>query len=226
MPMPVLVALLAVFGLLPPGCAGLTAPVPGPVVREFAPEGSFGGHWGIDLAAPEGSEVRVASSGVVTFSGTVAGMVSVTVGHGGGLRTSYSFLAERTVEPGQFLRRGTIVGRSGLDHGAAVVHLSVRLGRRYLDPEPWLGCHRSPRPGLHLAPVPRAYALARATRHPRRNLRSPTCGPPLCRGGGLPRPGPGHRHVHSGRIALAKGGSNRGVGRGPVEDDGPGGRGG
>ena len=128
----------------------LTAPVDGPVVRPFAPEGQYGGHWGIDLAVPEGTPVRSIAPGVVTFSGEVAGRPSVTVAHGGGLRSSYSYLSTRSVTVGQAVAAGTVLGTSGIDHGTPALHLSLRLGDRYLDPARACGA-LTPSVGLRLA---------------------------------------------------------------------------
>src|SRR5262249_13015098 len=77
----------------PPGAAtAWRRPVDGPVVRPFEePSSAYGpGHRGADLAAPPGTPVHAANDGVVTFAGTVAGTLHVTVAHAGGLRTSYS----------------------------------------------------------------------------------------------------------------------------------------
>ena len=54
-------------------CPGVVRPVPGDVVQGFSPQGSYAGHWGIDLAAEVGTPVRAVRSGVVTFAGPVAG---------------------------------------------------------------------------------------------------------------------------------------------------------
>jgi murein DD-endopeptidase MepM/ murein hydrolase activator NlpD len=125
-------------------------PVDGPVVREFAPLGRYGGHWGIDLAVPVGTPVRSIAPGIVTFSGSVAGRLSVTVDHGGGLRSSYSYLTERTVATGQRIDRGAVVGVSGVDHGIAALHLSIRVGNRYIDPATVCGI-AAPSEALRLA---------------------------------------------------------------------------
>lgn len=109
-------------------------PVDGPIVRGFAPQGAYGGHWGIDLAVPIGTPVRAIASGVVSFSGEVAGRASVTVDHGGGLRSSYSYLTARSVSQGQRISSGMVVGESGIDHGIPALHLSLRLGSVYVDP--------------------------------------------------------------------------------------------
>lgn len=109
-------------------------PVDGPVVRPFAPQGPYAGHWGVDLAVPVGTPVRPVAPGVVNFSGRVAGMESITVDHGGGLRTSYSYLTERFVVTGERVERASVIASSGIDHGIAALHLSARLGARYVDP--------------------------------------------------------------------------------------------
>jgi len=134
-------------------CPGLQAPVDAVIVRHFAPVGRFGGHWGVDFGADPDTPVRAAGPGMVTFAGDVAGVLSVTVDHGGGLRTSYSYLSEITVSRGQPVAAGGVVGRSGLDHDVAAVHFSVRVGDVYRDPEDWLRCLEAPAPALSLIPT-------------------------------------------------------------------------
>jgi len=155
-----LLFLAVVVGLLLPSgvCPHLEPPVAGEIVRSFAPVGRYAGHWGIDYATDEGSEVRAADDGRVTFAGDVAGVLSVTVNHGGGLRTSYSYLSEVLVSVGDRVGRSQQIARSGTDHGVAAVHFSVRIGDEYQDPARWLGCMNEPSAGLSLCPVPAAYA--------------------------------------------------------------------
>jgi murein DD-endopeptidase MepM/ murein hydrolase activator NlpD len=81
-----------------------------------------------------GTPVRAIAAGVVSFSGEVAGRASVTVDHGGGLRSSYSYLTTRSMTQGQRISSGTIVGTSGIDHGIPALHLSLRVGPLYVDP--------------------------------------------------------------------------------------------
>jgi murein DD-endopeptidase MepM/ murein hydrolase activator NlpD len=126
-------------------------PADGPVVRDFAPVGSYGGHWGVDVSVSAGSPVRAAADGIVTFSGQVAGRSTVTVSLGGLVRTSYSYLSDRSVAEGQRVGRGGIVGLSGWDHGLEAIHFSLRVGDRYLDPLQ-AGCGvLSPGHGVRLA---------------------------------------------------------------------------
>ena len=137
-------------------CPGLAKPVAGEPTQLFAPIGQYGGHWGVDFLAAEGSSVIPADAGVVTFAGSVAGVLSVTVDHGGGLRSSYSYLASISVARGQQVDRSMELGTSGIDHGVAAVHFSVRIDGTYADPLSWIGCFRSPHRGLSLVPVDRS----------------------------------------------------------------------
>jgi len=118
---------------------GWLRPVEGLVVRPFEePASRYGpGHRGADLAASPGTVVRVANDGVVSFAGSVAGSLHVVVAHGGGLRTSYSFLARVDVHTGQTVGRGDplgITGGTGPEHDRNVLHLGLRVGDRYVDP--------------------------------------------------------------------------------------------
>jgi murein DD-endopeptidase MepM/ murein hydrolase activator NlpD len=74
---------------------------------------------------------------VVSFAGSVAGTLHVTLTHPGGLRTSYSFLAGVVVRAGQVVSRGDVVGTSGgvgAEHDGTVLHFGVRVGDQYVDP--------------------------------------------------------------------------------------------
>jgi len=113
---------------------------PGVVERAFAPVGTYEGHWGVDYAMDVGSDVIVVADGVVTFAGTVAGMDSVTVDHGGGLRTSYSYLEDIRVRRGERVHRGDVLGTSGTDHGIAALHFSARVNGSYVDPSVVFAC--------------------------------------------------------------------------------------
>lgn len=148
------VVLLAPIHVEAISCPGLVMPIDGEIVRPYAPIGRYAGHWGIDIAAAEGSAVGAADGGTVSFAGEVAGVKSVTVDHGGGLRTSYSYLSEIGVRRGQWVAERATVGYSGLDHELTALHFSVRVGDVYQDPQRWLGCLSVPHPALSLVPVP------------------------------------------------------------------------
>lgn len=135
-------------------CVGLSPPVETEISEPYAPTGRYSGHWGVDFSpAAEPEPVRAAAAGTVTFSGTVVENLTVTLDHGGGLRTSYSYLASSSVTTGEWVRRGDTLGVTGDAHDA--VHFSVRIGGQYRDPEPMLGCRSvAPATALRLVPVP------------------------------------------------------------------------
>ncbi len=150
------------------------------IVRPYGPIGRYAGHWGVDLAMDAGGVVRAVGSGSVTFAGSVAGRLSVTVHHGGVVRTSYSYLERVLVRRGDNVQRGDPVGISGIHDGREAFHFSVRLGDEYVDPVSALACPAYPEPGLFLAPSQATYAVTRV-RNPRRYVRSSPRGPPRCR---------------------------------------------
>lgn len=118
----------------------LTAPADGPVVAPYAPVGEYEGHWGVDFAASVGEPVRSPVSGVITFAGSVAGMRTVTIEPFAGFKVSLSYLDSVEVSDGQRVERSQVVGRAGRPHGSPGVHLSTRIGGRYVDPALWLRC--------------------------------------------------------------------------------------
>lgn len=121
-----------------------TWPVLGPVIRGFDPPDSpFGsGHRGIDIAAGVGTSVRAAAAGTITFAGPVGGRLFVTVDHGAGLESTYSFLGSIAVRRGDVVSQGQAIARSGTGHaGGAIPHLhfGVKLADAYVDPLEYLG---------------------------------------------------------------------------------------
>ena len=114
-------------------------PVVGPIVRGFqAPTDPYGpGHRGIDIGTPFGSEVVAPASGTVVFAGTVAGALYVTIDHGGGIASSYSWLSVILVHRGERVAAGEPIARSGAGDpraGVANLMMSVRVDGTYVDP--------------------------------------------------------------------------------------------
>ncbi|HZN42588.1 MAG TPA: M23 family metallopeptidase [Actinomycetota bacterium] len=121
-----------------------TWPVTGPVIRDFdPPDQPFGsGHRGIDIAAAVGTTVLAATGGSVTFAGPVGGRLFLTIDHGGGLESTYSFLESLLVRRGDVVAQGAPIARSGIGHAGALVphlHFGVRLNDEYQDPLDHLG---------------------------------------------------------------------------------------
>lgn len=135
----VVLPLLVVGAPLTSPCVGFGSPAPGAPTDPFSAEGPYEGHWGMDLAADVGARVTAAAPGRVVFAGEVAGVRSVTLDHGGGIRSTVSWLDELAVERGEVVVGGEVVGRYAGGH-AGGVHFSVRIDGTYVDPAPLLGC--------------------------------------------------------------------------------------
>jgi murein DD-endopeptidase MepM/ murein hydrolase activator NlpD len=119
-------------------------PVHGPVIRPFEePANPYGsGHRGIDIAAPFGTAIRAPADGTVSFAGTVAGSLFISIDHDGGIRTSYSWVSAIAVKKGQTVAAGAVIGRTGQGHPGSDrthLHFSARLNGTYIDPMLLLG---------------------------------------------------------------------------------------
>lgn len=95
-------------------------------------------HYGIDLAAPQGSAIRAPAAGRVTlarpdlhFEGGL-----VLIDHGQGLITAYLHQSRLAVQAGQDVLRGDLIGQVGMTGRATGPHLCWRMKwrDRHLDP--------------------------------------------------------------------------------------------
>jgi murein DD-endopeptidase MepM/ murein hydrolase activator NlpD len=145
MVLPLTVALAAIIPCDMASAAGTWIwPVVGPVVRGFEPpETPYGsGHRGIDIATPVGTPVVAPAAGVVAFAGKVGGHLFVTIDHGGGLESTYSWVSATLVRKGDAVGAGAVIALSGAGHPGSTrpphLHLGVRLGGSYVDPLAYL----------------------------------------------------------------------------------------
>ena len=125
----------------PPGDSGLT-PTLWPLteagfITQSLLEGGEGGHPGIDIAIASGSYVRASGGGSVLESGVdpVYGEF-ILLDHGGRLWSRYGHLEYRSVERGQEVGRGEIIGLSGSTGRSTAPHLhfEILLNGRPVDP--------------------------------------------------------------------------------------------
>ena len=126
----------------------LTLPSDAIVVDPFrAPEcARCAGNRGIEYAVPVASAVRSGLSGRVVFAGEVAGVryVVVRARDTPSVRVTYGGVSEMTVSRGDLVRRGDVLGlasESGnaATTGAATLHVGVRVGETYVDPQTMVG---------------------------------------------------------------------------------------
>jgi len=95
-------------------------------------------HYGVDVAAPEGSPVTAPADGLITlahpdmyYSGG-----TVILDHGAGLSSTFLHLSEVLVKVGQTVHRGDLIGRVGMTGRATGPHLDWRMNwlDRRVDP--------------------------------------------------------------------------------------------
>jgi murein DD-endopeptidase MepM/ murein hydrolase activator NlpD len=138
---PLVLALVVAATLASPAGAvdGWAWPVTGPVIRAFDPPDSpFGaGHRGIDVAVPQGTVVAAAAPGTVSFAGPVGGNLFLTLDHGGGWESTFSWVSALLVRKGDVVAAGQPVALTGWGHPTATVphlHFGIKLDDVYLDP--------------------------------------------------------------------------------------------
>jgi len=95
-------------------------------------------HYGIDLAAPQGTPILAPAAGRVTLSQPDLHFEGglVLIDHGQGLITAYLHQSRIEVQAGQDLQRGDVIGRVGMTGRATGPHLCWRAKwrDRNLDP--------------------------------------------------------------------------------------------
>jgi hypothetical protein len=140
-------------------CAGAwTWPVNGPVLQTFSFDPAHpyaaGQHRGIAIGAEAGTPVLAASSGVVTFAGTVpTNGLTLTIQTGEGLAVSLTHLGSIGVARDAHVVEGAVVGAVGPsgtpEFATPYVHLGIRTASNdqgYLDPLDFLPVVTAPAP--------------------------------------------------------------------------------
>jgi murein DD-endopeptidase MepM/ murein hydrolase activator NlpD len=164
----------------PPPAFVFDAPLPGHVVnspfglRQMPWEENGRLHEGVDIAAPAGAPVHVATDGVVVRSGVSSSYGRfVEVAHKDGFHTFYAHLGrDAGLKRGTFVRRGTTVayvGNSGRSTGSHL-HFELRnKAGRPLNPALFMGktfAEKSDLPLKAAAKVGRKVRLAQVSRIP------------------------------------------------------------
>lgn len=97
-------------------------------------------HPGVDLKAPEGTPVKAAFSGEVTFADSTDEIgLTVIISHGGGKETLYGNLSQITVKKGAKVARGETIARVGTSAWTESadpphLHFELRIGDQPADP--------------------------------------------------------------------------------------------
>lgn len=101
-------------------------------------------HMGVDLASLEGATVPAANNGQVVFTGFfgIYGQ-TVIIDHGMGLQTLYAHLREIDVKPGQDVKKGDPIGKTGTTGlaGGDHLHFGVLVFGHETSPIEWWDQH-------------------------------------------------------------------------------------
>jgi murein DD-endopeptidase MepM/ murein hydrolase activator NlpD len=111
-------------------------------------------HAGVDIAAPEGTQVAAARGGQVVFTGTRGGYGQLVIlRHAEEMETRYGHLSSIAVKKDSFVRPGQVlglVGNTGRSTGCHL-HFEVRVSGQPVDPLKWLVPY-----GFMMPPAPRS----------------------------------------------------------------------
>lgn len=105
------------------------------VTSRFGPRkranGSWGFHYGLDMAAPRGDPVRAAAHGVVVEARFNKGFGNtVLISHSNKLKTRYAHLSKIEVRAGDLVEQGQCIGRvgnTGYTRGKNGIHLHFEV---------------------------------------------------------------------------------------------------
>jgi murein DD-endopeptidase MepM/ murein hydrolase activator NlpD len=113
-------------------------PARGRIIQSF----SSGGNDGINIAVPEGTQVKAAEGGEVAYAGSeLKGYGNmVLIRHPNGFVTAYAHNGELDVKKGDKVKRGQTIARSGQSGnvGSPQLHFELRKGSTPVDPTNFL----------------------------------------------------------------------------------------
>jgi murein DD-endopeptidase MepM/ murein hydrolase activator NlpD len=117
-------------------------PVRGRVISAYGAKSNGQHNDGINLAVPEGTDVKAAEDGVVAYSGNeLKGYGNlVLLRHADGWMTAYAHNSQLLVKRGETIKRGQNIARAGQTGGVSSpqVHFEIRKGSTPVDPTQYL----------------------------------------------------------------------------------------
>lgn len=121
-------------------------PVSGTITSRFGYRSSPGGigstnHKGLDIAAPNGTSIKAAASGTVSFSGYNGSLGNlVIINHGNGVQTCYGHCSKLYVSAGQTVNAGDTIAAVGKTGAATGYHLhfEVRINGTQVNPQKYI----------------------------------------------------------------------------------------
>jgi murein DD-endopeptidase MepM/ murein hydrolase activator NlpD len=101
-------------------------------------------HTGVDLASLAHASIEAANAGIVRFTGEL-GIYgnAIIIDHGLGLASLYGHMSALSVRPDQAVKRGEVIGTSGLSGlaGGDHLHFSILVNGQFVDPREWWDPH-------------------------------------------------------------------------------------
>jgi murein DD-endopeptidase MepM/ murein hydrolase activator NlpD len=101
-------------------------------------------HEGVDLASTEHAPIEAANDGVVVFAGPL-GIYgnAVMIDHGFGLFSLYGHQSIINVKMGQPVKKGDVIGNSGISGlaGGDHLHFALIVGSQFVNPQEWWDPH-------------------------------------------------------------------------------------
>jgi len=124
------------------GSSKLRWPVAGKVISGFGARADGTHNDGVNVAAPMGTDVHAAESGVVAYAGDeLKGYGNlVLLRHDNGWVTAYAHADEIMVKRGDRIKRGQIIAKAGRTGQVdqPQVHFELRQGQKPVDPTPFM----------------------------------------------------------------------------------------
>jgi murein DD-endopeptidase MepM/ murein hydrolase activator NlpD len=117
-------------------------PVRGRIIRHFGGKAEGQQNDGINLAVPEGTQVKAAEGGTVAYAGNeLKGYGNlILLRHANGFVTAYAHASELTVKKGEIVKRGQVIAKAGATGHVTSpqLHFEIRKGATPVDPITYL----------------------------------------------------------------------------------------
>lgn len=119
----------------------LIKPISGTIMSRYGSNDSVRDHThsGLDIAAPNGTPIKAAAAGTVTYAGNAGDGYGnyVVISHGNGVQTLYAHCSQLLVTKGQKVSQGEIIAKVGSTGNSTGnhLHLEVRKDGITYDPQ-------------------------------------------------------------------------------------------
>ena len=117
-------------------------PLSGHIIADYGSTASGGRNDGINIAAPSGTPIHAAAAGQISYAGNeLRGYGNlVLIKHDGGYVTAYAHADRITVNRGDYVAKGQVIGYAGQtgDVSSPQLHFEIRKGVQPVNPHAML----------------------------------------------------------------------------------------